>query len=152
MNKTYDMYMPVGGKIIPLKDVNHYITEEIVSGMGIGIMPESDIFYSPISGDVVVVGENLNYVGISVNGDFTVVLQCGIHTEELKGRGFSSYVREGDKVTAGDKLLFMDRDYVNNKAEATSVLMLTNFSKIDKVEINHDIEEPFQKVMSITLK
>lgn len=152
MKQTVEMYMPVAGRLVPLKDVNQYITEDIVDGMGLGILPEADIFYSPVSGEVLFVSESLNSVAINVDDKFTILLQCGVHTEELEGRGFATYVKAKDKVTAGDKLLYMDRDYINNKAEATSVLLITNKTNIENVEINYSCEEPFQRMMKVILK
>lgn len=152
MEKKVDLYMPCRGELMPLQDVNDYLADETVDGLGVAIIPEEDIFYSPVSGEVVLVGENFNTVGIAVNPELTILIHCGINAEKLGGRGFSAYVRTGDHVTLGDKLIYMDRDYVSNHAEITTPLLISNRTGVSHVSIDFSVSESFQKFMEIHLK
>lgn len=147
-----DLYMPVKGKVIPLNEVNNYLPEDMVGGTGAGILPEEDIFYSPVSGDVVLVGDNRNSVGIAVNPDITILVHCGLNTEKTDGRGFSSYVRVGDKVTVGDKLIFMDLDFVSNLCDTTTLILVSNTRGVKKVDYDYNVNDTFQKFMEIYTK
>lgn len=152
MKKKVDLYMPLKGRIMPIKEINSYLPENTVDGLGVGIFPEEDIFYSPVSGEVVLVGDHKNFVTIAVNEGLSILVQCGIHSEKLEGRGFSSYVKKGDKVTVGDKLLFMDREFVSNHSDITTPIIISNRSSVDKIEIDYNINDAFQKFMEIYLK
>ena len=152
MARKVDLYMPVRGELMPLEEVNNYLADEIVDGLGVAIMPQEDIFYAPVSGEVVLVGENFNTVGIAVTPELTILVHCAIHAEGLGGRGFSTYVRVGDHVTLGDKLIFMDRDYVSNHADITTPLLISNRTGVRHINIDFSVTESFQKFMEIHLK
>lgn len=147
-----DLYMPLKGQLMPLSEVNNYLDDETVDGLGVAILPEEDIFYAPVSGEVVLVGENFNTVGIAVTPELTILLHCAIKAEKLEGRGFSSYVRVGDHVTLGDKLIFMDRDYVSNSADITTPLIISNRTGVSRVNIDFSVTDSFQKFMEIHIK
>lgn len=152
MEKKVDLYMPVQGHLMPLVEVNNYLAEEGIDGLGVAIVPEDDIFYAPVSGEIVLVGENFNTVGIAVNPELTILIHCAINADKLSGRGFSSYVRTGDQVTLGDKLIFMDRDYVANSADITTPLIISNRTGVSHVNIDYSVTDAFHKFMEIHLK
>lgn len=151
MPQKIELYMPARGEIIPLVEVNHYIMDEQVDGMGAALLPQEDIFYAPVSGKVVLLGQYRNLVAIEVNDCLTVLIHCGIHSDRLKGRGFATYVEEGDEVILGDKLLYMDRDYVSNYADITTPILLTKRQGVSHLTVNYDVSESFQKFMEIHL-
>ena len=152
MAKKVDLYMPVRGELMPLNEVNDYLADETVDGLGVAIIPQEDIFYAPVSGKVILVGENNNTVGISVSPELTILIHCALKAEKLGGRGFSSYVRVGDHVTLGDKLIFMDRDYVSNHADITTPIIISNRTGVSHVKIDFSITDSFQRFMEIYLK
>ncbi len=152
MAKKVDLYMPVRGELMPLNEVNNYLADETIDGLGVAILPQEDIFYAPVSGEVVLVGDNNNTVGISVTPELTILVHCAINAEKLGGRGFSSYVRTGDHVTLGDKLIFMDRDYVSNHADITTPIIISNRTGVSHVNIDFSVTESFQRFMEIYLK
>jgi len=151
MRPDLELYMPVAGKVIPLEDVNGLLAEDMVGGMGAGIIPSGDIFYSPVSGKVVMVAENLNSVAIATQSGITILIHAGIDTAKLGGRGFCVYVREGDSVTAGDKLLYMDREYVESRAKITTPLIITTPEMVGNVETYYYVNDAFVKFMEIFL-
>jgi PTS system D-glucosamine-specific IIC component len=53
-------------------------------------------------------------------------------TVNLKGKGFESFVSEGDAVTRGQKLLEVDLDYV--KEHATSIVTPVVFTNLQEGE------------------
>lgn len=152
MKEEISLYLPVKGELLSLKEINNFIRKDIVDGLGVGIIPSSDIFYAPVSGKVILLGDNLNNIGIDVDGKFTLFIQCGINTECLNGRGFASYVKVGDEITVGDKMLYMDRDFVSNKCEITCPILITNRVNVEKIKVNYEINDEFQEFMKVILK
>lgn len=56
-----------------------------------------------------------------------VLIHVGIDTVNLKGEGFRSYVREGDKVEKGGLLLDFDMEKLReNNIDPTMVVVFTN--------------------------
>lgn len=151
MSKKCELYMPVAGEIIPISEVNHYLTDDLVGGTGVCIIPEDGHFHAPVSGKVVLVAENLNAVAISTKNGITILIHLGLDTAKLEGRGFAVYVKEGDMVSVGDKLLYMDLDYVELKAKVTTPLMITTPEKIKNLVINYKIRDAFVKFMDVTI-
>ena len=48
MDKKVDLYMPVRGELMPLQEVNNYLVDDMVDGLGVAILPEEDIFYAVV--------------------------------------------------------------------------------------------------------
>lgn len=145
-----ELYMPVNGEVIPMSEVNHYLNDDLVMGTGVCIIPKSGHFYAPISGKIVLVSDNLNAVAISTKNDITILIHLGLDTAKLQGRGFATYVKEGDQVTVGDKLLYMDLDYVELKAKITTPVMITTPDKIKNLVIDYKAQDAFVKFMDVT--
>ena len=99
---------PVSGKAIKMADVPDPVFSGEVLGKGCAIWPENDVVYAPV----------------------------GVDTVDMKGRGFTGYVKQGDHVSAGDPMIKIDRSEiaaaghpdcvvlaVSNTAEYASVTM-----------------------------
>lgn len=151
MGSKLDLYMPVAGKVIPIEEANDYLINDMVGGTGVCIIPEGDIFFAPVSGEVVLVSENLNTIAISTKEDLTILIHAGLDTAKLMGRGFGTYVKIGDKVTVGDKILYMDRDYVELKAKLTTPIIITTPEKVKNLVVNYKATGAFVKFMEISL-
>ncbi len=151
MSNKCELYMPVTGEIIPINEVNNYLNDDLVSGTGVCIIPENGLFHAPISGQVVLVSENLNAVAISTKNGITILIHLGLDTAKLEGRGFAVYVKEGDQVSVGDKLLYMDLDFVELKAKVTTPLMITTPQNIKNIVIDYKARDAFVKFMELTL-
>ena len=51
------------------------------------------------------------------------MIHAGIDTVKLNGRGFSVFVKEGDKVSAGDHVMTMDLDVIREEGMSPIVVM-----------------------------
>ena len=151
MKMKCELYMPVAGELIPLEEANHYLKDDLLGGTGVCIIPDGDIFFAPVSGEVVLVSDNLNAVAISTKEELTILIHAGLDTAKLQGRGFATYVKVGDKVTVGDKLLYMDRDYVELEAKITTPIIVTTPEKVKEMTINYEATGAFVKFAEISL-
>lgn len=151
MGTKCELYMPVAGEILPLEEANNYLKDDLLGGTGVCIIPEGDLFCAPISGEVVLVSDNLNAVAIRTKENFTILLHLGLDTAKLEGRGFATYVKPGDQVSVGDKLLYMDRDYVELSAKITTPIIITTPERIKNMEINYKASGAFVKFAEISL-
>jgi PTS system glucose-specific IIA component len=151
MGKKCELYMPVAGEIIPLDEANNYLKDDLLGGTGVCIIPDGDLFFAPVSGEVVLVSENLNAIAISTREKLTILIHLGLDTAKLEGRGFATYVKTGDQVSVGDKLLYMDRDYVELSAKITTPIIITTPEKVSNLDINFKASGAFVKFAEISL-
>ncbi|MBA4600876.1 PTS glucose transporter subunit IIA [Thermoactinomyces sp. AMNI-1] len=71
---------------------------------------------SPVDGKIINLFPTRYTLGIRTANGREVLVHIGIDTVKLEGKGFESFVQEGDQVKAGQKLLEFDVDYVKENA------------------------------------
>lgn len=100
----------VDGTVIPVADIKDGVFSEKVLGDGIGILPESETIVAPADGEICTVMEGSNHaVGIRVKNNMTYLIHVGIDTINMNGDGFQCFVKVGDQVKAGEKLLTFNK-------------------------------------------
>ena len=118
----------VSGNVIPLEDINDGVFSEKVLGDGVGIIPTSEMVVAPADGEICTIMEGSKHaVGIRLKNDMTYLVHVGIDTVSMNGDGFTYFVKEGDKVKAGDQLLAFDKA----KIEAKGLNPVVVFVKTD---------------------
>ena len=66
-------------------------------------------------------------VGLTLANGVEILIHEGIDTVNMEGDGFEYFVKEGDKVNAGDKLLSFDPEKIKEHGyEKTCILVVTN--------------------------
>ncbi|MDY2727268.1 MAG: glucose PTS transporter subunit IIA [Anaerostipes faecalis] len=119
----------VDGTVIPVEDIKDGVFSEKILGDGIGIIPENETVIAPADGEICTVMEGSNHaVGIRVKNNMTYLIHVGIDTVSMNGDGFQCFVKVGDKVKAGDKLLSFDKA----KIEAKGLNPVVVFVKTDE--------------------
>jgi phosphocarrier protein FPr len=126
------LHAPLSGLIIPLELVPDQVFAEKMVGEGIGIEPTDSILYSPVDGKVEFIHPSKHAVTLKTKDQTEILIHIGIDTVQLKGEGFKSFVKNGDQVKQGDKLIEFDMDFVATQAKSLiSVVLITqkeNFS------------------------
>lgn len=123
------------GKVIPYTEIPDPTFAAGTLGQGVGIVPEDDFVYAPIDGEISSVAESKHAIGISGENDMEVLIHVGVDTVEMKGDGFEDFVKEGDKVKKGQKLMKFDREKIKAAGHPdTVVLLLTNSDDYENVK------------------
>lgn len=129
-NQVYD---PVDGKVIDITDVDDPVFSGKMMGEGFGVIPESDIIFSPVSGQVMMVADTKHAVGLKMNNGLEVLVHLGVDTVELQGRPFRLKVKKGDILRGGERLGTMDLDAVKEAGKGTTVIVaVTNSNDVLK--------------------
>ena len=76
-------------------------------GKGCAVWPDDETVYAPISGTVTVTMGPA--VGITGDDGIEVLVHIGVDTVDMNGKGFTGYVKQGDKVKAGDPCIKMTK-------------------------------------------
>lgn len=119
---------PVEGKAYPLNEVPDDVFASGALGGGIGILPSKGLVVAPADATVSVVHSTLHALGLQMEDGTELLIHVGVDTVEMNGDGFHSFVKEGDKVKKGDKLLSFDIDKIKAAGHNTTVSVIVSNS------------------------
>ena len=99
---------PVGGRAVPLADVPDPVFAQGMVGYGAAVDPPRGVIdaVAPVTGKVL---KLLPHAYIVMTPDNVgVLVHLGLDTVRLNGEGFTTHVRQGDDVTAGQVVITYD--------------------------------------------
>lgn len=115
---------PISGKVESLKDTNDKVFSSEMMGKGAAIIPDSDKVVAPADGKITVSYPTGHAYGIKTNDGADILIHLGIDTVNLKGKGFTSNVKQGDLVKKGDVLGTYDYKQVAKEGYDTTVMVV----------------------------
>ncbi|MBO1304902.1 PTS glucose transporter subunit IIA [Enterococcus sp. 669A] len=149
-NAAIKIESPVKGTVYPISEVNDAIFSKELLGKGVAITPEDDTIYSPINGEVITVLESKHAIGLRSKEGIEILVHIGIDTVNLKGKPFEVFVKEGDQVSVGQKLIEADFKQIKEAGyDDTVILVVTNsenFETIDETTGNTVENEPIMVI------
>ncbi|QNQ82832.1 PTS beta-glucoside transporter subunit IIBCA [Lactobacillus sp. PV037] len=135
---------PVSGEAKSLTEVNDPVFSTEAMGKGAAIVPSEGTVYSPVSGEITVAYETKHAYGIKSDEGAEVLIHIGIDTVNLKGKNFTSKVKQGQHVEKGDVLGTVDvQGVIDAGYDPTVMVVITNtpsyanVQKIDGENKNH---------------
>ncbi|WP_366248607.1 glucose-specific PTS transporter subunit IIBC [Terribacillus aidingensis] len=126
--------IPMSGTLRYLEDVPDLVFSEKLMGDGFAIEPVNGTVVSPINGKVINIFPTKHAIGLEADNGREVLIHIGLETVNLKGEGFEVFVKEGDRVVAGQKLV--EADLANIEPHVPSLLtpvVFTNLVPAEKV-------------------
>lgn len=125
--KTVDLFSPVNGKMISLKEVPDKVFASEMMGPGVAFIANDGKVYSPCDGELATVFPTKHALGLKTENGAEILLHFGLDTVELEGEGFTLAKKEGQKIKKGDLLLEVDIDKILNKGYKIDMpMILTN--------------------------
>jgi glucose-specific phosphotransferase system IIA component len=126
-NTNVTLVAPVTGTSILLENVKDQVFSSKVMGEGVAFEFEGDMVYSPCDGTLSVVFPTWHAFGVTCVNGAEVLIHIGIDTVNLKGEGFTCFVKQGDKVKAGDPIIKIDREFMKEKnVDLTTSVVISN--------------------------
>lgn len=132
--KSVEFVAPVTGRVIDLSKVDDQVFSQKMLGDGIAIIPEEGEVVSPFDGKVVQVFNTLHAVVLEKNG-INFLIHIGLETVGLNGEGFTAYVKDGQKVKQGDKLIDVDLDFIQSKGCKIDIPMVIVEGEYESLEV-----------------
>lgn len=154
MSNTKTMVSPQNGRVTTVLEIPDEVFSEKILGDGVAIIPTSDEIVSPVDGEIIQIAETGHAFCIRSEDGVEILIHVGVDTVSLKGRGFVSLVKVGQKVNAGDLIGTADLEMIKENGYPTHTAMLiTNMSIIDTIEVHSGRAEAGKTVaLSYTLK
>ncbi|WP_040572698.1 PTS transporter subunit IIABC [Selenomonas flueggei] len=117
---------PVTGTVHPITEAPDEAFASKMMGDGFFIYPSKGEVLAPADGEVVFVFDTKHAIGMKSADGTEYLLHIGVDTVALGGKGFNVFVKAGQQVKKGDKLMEFDIDYI--RANATSDACLVIFT------------------------
>ena len=110
---------PLSGRTIPLDQVPDEVFSQKILGDGVAIQPVDGRICAPVDGEVASVAETLHAYGFTSDDGLEILVHVGLDSVALKGEGFVSHVKEGDRVKAGQLVAEVDLKLLESKGVST---------------------------------
>lgn len=91
-----------------LSEVPNQMFAQKLMGDGYAILPSDGNIHAPLSGVDTVAFATGHAFGIETKERIEILIHIGIDTVEMKGEGFESFVKQGDKIKQGYLLCKVD--------------------------------------------
>lgn len=132
---------PVIGRVIPLTEVKDEVFASGMVGAGVGIIPESGELVAPESGEITMLFETNHAVGMKLENGAELLFHIGIDTVQMEGAGFVSFVKSGDYVKRGQKLIEFDlQKIIEAGFDPTVICVVTNQEQFNVSSFNIEQE------------
>ncbi|MCM3789984.1 glucose-specific PTS transporter subunit IIBC [Domibacillus indicus] len=140
-NEVEQLTAPLTGQIIPLSQVPDEVFSSGMMGQGFAIAPSGSTVVAPMDGTVVSIFPTKHAISFQSAAGTEVLIHIGIDTVHLKGKGFEVLVSDGEKVKAGQELLKIDLEYIEQHApSAITPVIFTNLTEDRELIIDRNTE------------
>lgn len=131
------IYSPVDGQIKPISETPDQVFSQKIMGDGCCFELTNGRIVSPVDGTITAIFETKHAIGITSKKGNEIIIHIGMDTVSLKGEGFTTLIKQGDKVKAGDHLLDVDIEKIKDKVPSMiTPMVITNLGdkKIEPIK------------------
>ncbi len=144
---------PVAGKVVALSQVKDDVFSSGMVGSGVAIIPESGDLVAPTDGEITMLFGTHHALGMTTADGAELLFHIGIDTVQLAGNYFEAYVKQGEKVTQGQRLIHFDLEKIKQAGYDTTVIFLLTNQEDYKLQI-HNLSKKVktsEQVLSLAL-
>lgn len=132
---------PVQGQLVSLDQINDEVFASQQMGKTLAIYPTEEQIVSPGDGQVTALYPTHHAIGLKLDNGAEILLHIGINTVELKGRAFETFVKVGERVRLGQKLLSFDKQIIQAAGyDPTVLVIVTNTAEMAVIETTKQTE------------
>jgi glucose-specific phosphotransferase system IIA component len=122
---------PINGSIVKLSEIPDETFAGEILGPTIGIRPSEGLVTAPFDGVVTTLFHTHHAIGLTSTSGLELLIHVGIDTVKMGGKGFKPFVKTGDKITKGQKLIEFDLALIRSQAKSIiSPIVVTNPDEI----------------------
>ncbi|MDN4620906.1 beta-glucoside-specific PTS transporter subunit IIABC [Paenibacillus sp. PsM32] len=132
---------PLSGTVVALSDVPDPAFAAEAMGKGIAVEPAEGRIVAPFAGTVTVAFKKKHALAVVSDQGLEVLVHVGMDTVKLDGEHFTSYIQEGDRVSAGQLLLEFDIARIREAGYSTitPVIVTNTFDYNDIIPLQQTI-------------
>lgn len=144
---TEQVYSPMCGKVIPLKEVEDETFASGVLGKGVAILPEGEYVKAPFDGEVQLLYDSCHALALK-GKTLHLLIHIGIDTAKLAGEYFHPLVKNGQSFKKGETLLQFDRQKILDAGKLIiSPIIIINADEYEKVEITGRDTTDYERIL-----
>lgn len=133
---TITLSSPLTGEAKDLSEAPDEAFAGKMMGDGAVVFPTNGDVVAPADAEISFVFPSKHAIGLTTTDGLELLVHVGIDTVKLDGKGFETFVKDGDKVKKGDKLLSFDLEFIKNNApSAATPVICTALSSKQKVRL-----------------
>lgn len=146
------LFAPMAGEILPISESADEAFAAKMLGDGIAINPSESTIYAPCDGSVSLLFPTKHAIGITTTKGTDLLIHAGIDTVKMEGDGFEVFVKQGDNVRKGDKLLKVDLEKVRTAGYNPQTMMILPQASADVTLEVHASANADQTCKAMTIK
>jgi glucose PTS system EIICBA or EIICB component len=128
---------PISGRVLSLSEVPDATFSQKLLGDGFAVMPSEGVVFAPVAGKIETLFPTLHAIGLKSRSGVELLIHVGVDTVQMKGEGFKAFVKQGDWVEPGQKLLEFDMELVRKKAKSLATpILVTNMDHIKSMRVD----------------
>lgn len=124
VNDTIVLKTVANGEVKSVSESDDETFASKMMGDGYLVVPTNGTIVAPCDATIEFVFPTKHALGLILKDGSKLLIHAGIDTVKLNGNGFESFVKDGQKVKAGDKLITMDLDLVQNAGYSTQIMVI----------------------------
>lgn len=133
------LFSPVRGEAAPITEASDEAFAGKMMGDGYLIRPKEGMVYAPEDAEVSFVFPSKHAVGLLAKDGKEYLIHVGVDTVKLEGQGFEAFVKDGDQVKKGDKLIGFDIEYIKGHAKSDEcIVVFTSLTEGQEVRMKAD--------------
>ncbi len=125
-NNALEIGSPINGKSIPIEDVKDPMFSQKMMGDGVAVVPSGNTFVAPCDGVISALFPSMHAYGITAADGTEILVHIGMDTVNENGNGFKSSTTQGASVKKGDVIIIADMDYLTQKYDMTTMVIVTS--------------------------
>lgn len=128
-DKEEILYSPARGEVLPIDQAADPAFASKAMGDGVAVNPENGEITAPADGKISLVFPTKHAVGITLDSGVELLIHAGIDTVKMEGKGFREFVKAGERVKKGDKLITFDKELVEKSGFSPQIMFLVADAK-----------------------
>ncbi len=134
-SKEGSVVQPVNGQVVSASEIPDPVFSSESMGASVGILPSDGNVFAPFDGEVKMIFPTNHAIGLQSNEGMEVLIHIGVDTVDMNGDGFESFVKQGDSIKKGQKLIAFDQKKIKAAGHSDCVIVaLTNTNNLTDVE------------------
>lgn len=139
------------GEIIPLERLSNDTFSSLILGEGFGVIPEEDIFISPVDGVIKDISGNMQDFTIKTEDGLIIIISVGFSPDGSE-TPTECFVSVGDEIKSGGKLFSIDLNSFKERGKYVYAAVVVTNLEIRSYNVNYGrVKSLSQSVLTITV-